>query len=91
METMNTTLSLLAADLLDLASDKFGNHICNDYSLSHLSKEARRKLVLEMEAWNGDQEELARMIALPADSVEFESTCDWYLMSYIAAQLRPGD
>jgi len=50
----------LAAELLDMASDEFSNHGCNDMDESVYegwTLEERRKFVKEFWAWNGSPEE----------------------------------
>lgn len=81
----------LASVLMDMASDKFSNQICSDFRLIEdggvTSREDRRELILAMERWNGDAEELKRLEELDDDS-EFLYTNDWYLMAYLAARLK---
>jgi hypothetical protein len=81
----------LAAILLDVASDKFSNQICSDFRLVEdggvTAREDRRELVLAMERWNGDADELKRLEELDDDD-EFLYTNDWYLMAYLAARLK---
>lgn len=79
----------LAINLLCKASDKFGNHGCNDFNLVEelgmSSQKERKALALAMEKWNGDEEELKR---LEEDNGTHEWATDWYLMSYIAARIE---
>lgn len=81
----------LAAILLDVASNKFANHGCTDFRMVEdggiSAREDRRELVLAIERWNGDEEELSRLEGL-GDDAEFLYTNDWYLMAYLAARLK---
>jgi len=81
----------LAGILMDVASDKFSNNTCNDFRLVEdggvTSREDRRELILAMERWNGDEEELKSLEGL-SDSSEFLYTSDWYLMAYLSARLK---
>ena len=90
-KSLTPTERRLAALLLEMASDKFSNHGCDDFRLDEQggmeSREDRRNLVLAMERWNGDKEELKRLEEMP-DSFEFTYVPDWYLMSYLAARLE---
>jgi hypothetical protein len=74
-----------------MASDKFANHGCNDFRLIEEGGMGawndRRELILAMERWNGDEEELKRLEEL-GDSHEFNYISDFYLMSYLAARLK---
>jgi len=76
----------IIADLLELASDKFCNHGCNDYYLpgKGLSLEERRELILEMAYENDDPDEISY---LENEEKCFDYTQDWRLMSYFAGKL----
>lgn len=57
---MNTKENKLAAELLGLASQTFGNHRCNDVDESYFEGwtiEERRQFVKEYHEYNGDPEE----------------------------------
>jgi len=57
-KTLRTAVAKLAADLLDLASDEFSNHGCNDYKLDRLLTKAEQEaFVAFAHRWNGDPEE----------------------------------
>jgi hypothetical protein len=73
------------AHLLEMASDHFANHGCNDMELDEVlpDVDARRDLMRRYHAWNGDPEEFD-----PEGSYEIES--DFALMGFYAAVLR-GD
>jgi hypothetical protein len=49
----------MAAHLLDMASDKFSNHGCNDFDLRQFgfTAEEMREMVVEFNVWNGTPEE----------------------------------
>ena len=70
----------LAGDLLDMASDKFANHGCNDYHLpDDWSDEERRELMLAMEVANGTPEEF---------DPDQRCLSDWWAMAFLADVLR---
>lgn len=57
---MNDKEKSLAANLLNIASDEFGNHGCNDVSeqvFKDWSLNERQKFVKEFHEWNGDPDE----------------------------------
>lgn len=78
---MDKQLLLLAANMLELASEKFSNHGCND-----LSKEALdlvtddKKLCDDVRKWNGDEE------------CEWPESASWIgddsLMHYLSDKLK---
>lgn len=84
----NKKLFALAAELLDIAGDEFGNHGCNDFKLPDWSPSERRELAIDYERFNGDAEELERLQGLPEGSQEFEWFADFALMFYMAYKLR---
>ncbi len=71
----------LIAHCLDIASDQFSNHVCNDFDLDaeeiQLTDREKRELVLGMALENGDPEEV-RNGPTP------KYTTDWCVMSYFA-------
>lgn len=70
----------LAATLLEMASDKFSNHGCNDFDLpDSWTQDECDEFTLAMQTWNGDPEnhEPGRRM-----------TMDWFVMSYLAAMLK---
>lgn len=72
----------LAAKLLEMASDEFANHGCNDYGLENTDE--NWKMVCAMHKWNGeDPEDLQDR---PKKN-ELIWTCDFLVMSYLAACL----
>lgn len=84
MKGLTNAEARVVAELLDRASDVFGNHCCNDFDLSDaMSVEERRELVRKYHEYNGDPEEFD-----PEDDCEYHA--DFALMSYFAARLR-GD
>jgi hypothetical protein len=78
----------LAAQLLDMAGDKFGNHGCNDFALPDWSPAERRQLAIDYEKYNGDAGELEHLQGLPEGSGEFECFSDFCLMFYLAHRLK---
>lgn len=58
---MNPNLAehVLAAQMLDMASDAYANHGCNDFDLSESipDKQQRDEFVMACHVWNGDPEE----------------------------------
>lgn len=80
----------IASIMLNLASDKFGTHGCSDFFLkdeTNLTEEQRHDLVIAMETWNGDKEELKRLQSLDPSDNDFDHTNDWYLMGYLSARM----
>ena len=56
---MNTKEKQLAAKMLEMASDEFSNHGCNDVEDSVCegwSLEERQQFIKEFHEWNGDPE-----------------------------------
>jgi len=81
---MNSNEDKLAAALLDLASEQFSNHGCNDFRISEhvdMTADEMRALDLAMHVWNGDPHEHD-----PNADHDYQS--DFFLMSYLAAKLR---
>lgn len=72
----------LAAKLLKMADEEFGNHGCNDVDESFWdgwTKEERQEFVKEFHEWNGDPEEYdPNFLHLP----------DFCLMGFLAAKLE---
>lgn len=76
----------LAAQLLELASDEFGNHICNDFTLPNTPENF--ELIEAMERWNVSLSgEMPTPVHVSKDGKEIY-TNDWYLMSYLAYLLK---
>ena len=88
MTISNERIFELAAQLLDMAGEKFGNHGCNDFKLPDWSPAERRQLAIDYEEYNGDAGEVARLDALPVGHSEFEWFSDFCLMYYAAHRLR---
>lgn len=84
----NAKLLNLAAELLDLAGDKFGNHGCNDFKPTDWSPSERRELAIAHEEYNGDTCELERLSEIPEGDSEFDFFSDFCLMFYCAHALR---
>jgi hypothetical protein len=72
----------LAADLLDLASDKFGNHTCNDFGRpADWTQEEWDALSFALHEANGDPQDFEPGHTYLSDS---------FLMWYFAKRLREG-
>ena len=70
----------LAADLLEIASDKFANHSCNDFDLPESwSDEECDEFTFMMQQWNGDPENHE-----PGSRI----TMDWFAMAFLSKCLR---
>jgi hypothetical protein len=72
----------LAASLLQLASDEFSNHGCNDvdaYFYEGWSLKERQQFIKEFHDWNGDPEEF---------NPNFLELGDDILMSYLADKIK---
>ena len=77
---MNKREMELAATLLEMASDKFSNHGCNDLDLPEAwTQEECDEFTLAMQTWNGDPQEHE-----PGSRM----TMDWFAMSFLAAKLK---
>jgi hypothetical protein len=79
----------LAADLLDLAADEFGNHTCNDYVIEN-SREAV-ELLNAREQWNVGAGNVPEHVEIYDPSKAKLMTFDFTLMSYLARRLRDPD
>lgn len=88
MTISNERILQLAARLLDLAGDKFGNHTCNDFDMSDWSPAERRQLAIDYEEYNGDVEQLAYLQSLPKGDREFVYFSDFCLMFLVAHKLK---
>ena len=72
----------LAAKMLELASDNFSNHGCNDVDenvYDGWTSEERQQFVKEFHEWNGDPEEYEETFLHLGDST---------IMSFLAAKLE---
>ena len=72
--------SRLAAALLELASDQFSNHGCNDMEtqiLSEFTEEEKIDICLDINRRNGDD-----------CGLYFDSIPDWLWMQYLADKLK---
>ena len=69
----------LAAKMLELASDTFSNHGCNDIEenfYNELTNEEKDAFIKEYHEWNGEPDE------------EFSDLADWTVMGFLAAKLK---
>lgn len=71
----------LISNCLEMASDEFSNHGCNDMQLANTDE--NWQLIEDMEEWNGTD---------PQDKLQRPSldkpiyTYDWYVMRYLASR-----
>ena len=73
----------LAATVLEMASDKFSNHGCNDFDLPESWTQGERdEFTLAMDTWNGSPED---------HQPGRRMTQDCLVMSYLAAMLKDFD
>jgi len=83
MKEMTKKELLLISHLLEIASDEFGNHGCNDFKLSDFfSEEECVKFDKEYHEWNGDPDEHDSQYAR---SGWFQ---DYAVMSYYSHKLK---
>lgn len=78
---MNYKEKILASEMLELASDQFAHHGCNDVHDSFYDGwtiEERRKFIKDFHEWNGDPEEYDE---------NFLHIPDFALMSFLAYKL----
>ena len=77
----------LAGELLELASDQFSNHGCNDFELpSDWTEEEKLEFTTAMKKWNncgGDLTEEDKEEAVQAT----KCTQDWFVMGFLASEL----
>lgn len=83
-------LDKMAALLLDMASDKFSNHGCNDLPKEFidavgLTDEEKLQFVTEYYEWNGDLEEAKKYGWIKAS--HFDNMGDSTLMRFVARKL----
>ncbi len=73
----------LVAHLLEMASDEFSNHGCNELDLKAFvpDVEDRRALMKELEAWNNSPDEYD-------PKAKYEDSDDWLLMRFFADKIR---
>lgn len=70
----------IAATLLDMASEQFSNHGCNDFEFPESwTQQQCDDFTLAMHKWNGDPEE---------HEPGSRFTMDWFAMDFLAAKLR---
>jgi hypothetical protein len=83
---MTKNEKLLAAELLEYASEEFGFNVCNDYFLPNTQENV--DLLNAMEEWNcrDNKKDLIKHTYDPTNGELV--TADWYLMSYLASRLK---
>jgi predicted glycosyltransferase involved in capsule biosynthesis len=86
MITLTDTEAALLVELLELASDSFGNHGCSDFDLekSVPSLEDRRALMKAYHEYNGDPEEFME----EEEFGTFRWFKDYALMGYLADRVK---
>lgn len=77
---MDATARKLAAEVLDLASDSFSNHGCNDFTIDDTL--LNRSFVTAMNQWAG----LGDVVPYVSNGKIYVQ--DWQVMSYCAHLLR---
>lgn len=78
---MNIKERMLAAVMLDMASDKFSSHGCNDWEFPNSwTKEEKIAFLRGYHAWNGDPEE--------EFSERYLHISDFAVMSFLAHKIR---
>jgi len=73
---------IVAGRLLNMASEEFGNHGCNDMDMSvfeSVSVQARTEMTAAFNEWNGSAGE---------DEIQFTHIGDWAWMAFLAARLE---
>jgi hypothetical protein len=80
-EGMNYFEKMLAADLLEKAGEKFGNHGCNDYDMPNTDQ--AYQLLVDFHKWNGDPQDTPERPTGPTIH-----TSDFIIMYALAARLR---
>ena len=81
MNTLDANAWRVLSDLLEIASDEFSNHGCNDYELDNTPE--NRELVKSMEIWNSLEEWAENGLNISKDRTKIY-TQDFFLMSYFA-------
>lgn len=76
----------LIADLLEMASERFSNHGCNDFNIEkYFSPSELEDLAVKMNKWNGVTDPNSDQW-MESDNLGY----DWLLMKYFAYELRGG-
>ncbi|HWY33966.1 MAG TPA: hypothetical protein VNX68_04925 [Nitrosopumilaceae archaeon] len=81
---------LFLAELLEMASDEFSNHTCNDMPeelLKNFTDKEKESLIKEYHEYNGDPEEIENSTS---DLLleDFDCMPDWSWMSFFAYKLK---
>lgn len=87
MVTLTDTEAKVLAELLELASDTFSNHGCNDFELDKciLDLEDRKKLMKSYNDYNGSSEDFEYDVKHRS---KFELENDAALMGYLADRIK---
>jgi hypothetical protein len=84
MELDKNTCKVLS-DLLSMADEHFGNHMCNDYELPNTPE--NRELMEKAERWNSEEQWLQEGLNISSDYSKIY-TQDHFLMGYFAHLLK---
>ena len=82
---MDTNAWAILAKLLEMASDEFSNHGCNDFELPNTQE--NRELMTAYGKWNSE-EEFAKFGLNISEDGKTIYTYDWLLMDYFARRAR---
>ena len=76
---MNKDILILASKMLDLASDEFSNHGCNDLDRDVInSVDNEQEICKQIEEWNGD----------PGFPTKLDQVPDWMLMRFLCDKIK---
>lgn len=85
--TMPAKWATLAGDLLELASDKFSNHGCNDFRLPESwTHQERQEFLLAMHDANESNPDIKHSDPWCSPVLQ-----DYWVMSFLADKLREAD
>jgi hypothetical protein len=85
MSELDTNAWAVLSKLLEMASDEFSRHGCNDFELPNTPH--NRMLVEAMERWNSVKQFEAEGLNISEDGRTIY-TMDWFLFSYFAHLAR---
>jgi hypothetical protein len=87
---MDANQKKLAAKVLELASDTFSNHGCNDFNLTNLipNPTERNELVRAYHEYNGDLDDYDEYNVDATDLSPDYRLMDWMIMGWLADILK---